>query len=442
MTRQHLKVAVIGGGSSYTPELIDGILRYHDEFPVRELVLADIAAGAEKLAIVADLARRMIARSGKEISLRTTLDRREAIAGADFVTTQLRVGMLEARSLDEKIPLSHGLIGQETTGAGGFAKALRTVPVILDICRDMEELAPDAFLVNFTNPAGLVTEAVLKHSRIKTVGLCNLPIDTKMQIAALYGVEPERVFIEMAGINHLHWTTRVLLDGEDVTAAFLKTLGSGKGLTVKNVPDLEWDAAFISSLGALPCSYHRYYYMKNEMLAELASAFERTGRTRADEVKSVEAELFDIYRRPEVTEKPKQLEKRGGAYYSEAAVRLMKSIYTDKGDIQVVNVRNGGIISCLPDDASIEVNCVIKADGAHPLQLAAPLSPQIRGLLQLVKSYEELTIEAAVHGDRHAALQALTVHPLVGDAALAKAVLADILEANAAYLPQFAALVP
>ncbi|MFD2329323.1 6-phospho-beta-glucosidase [Cohnella sp. GCM10020058] len=442
MTRQHLKVAVIGGGSSYTPELIDGILRYHDEFPVRELVLADIEAGAEKLAIVADLARRMIERSGKEIALHTTLDRREAIAGADFVTTQLRVGMLEARSLDEKIPLSHGLIGQETTGAGGFAKALRTVPVILGICRDMEELAPDAFLVNFTNPAGLVTEAVLKHSRIKTVGLCNLPIDTKMQIAALYGVEPERVFIEMAGINHLHWTTRVLLDGEDVTDAFLKTLGSGKGLTVKNVPDLEWDAAFISSLGALPCSYHRYYYMKNEMLAELASDFERTGRTRADEVKSVEAELFDIYRRPEVTEKPKQLEKRGGAYYSEAAVRLMKSIYTDKGDIQVVNVRNGGIISCLPDDASIEVNCVIKADGAHPLQLAAPLSPQIRGLLQLVKSYEELTIEAAVHGDRHAALQALTVHPLVGDAALAKAVLADILEANAAYLPQFAALVP
>ncbi|MFC3802773.1 6-phospho-beta-glucosidase [Cohnella sp. GCM10012308] len=442
MTRQHLKVAVIGGGSSYTPELIDGILRYHDEFPVRELVLSDIAAGAEKLAIVADLARRMIERSGKEIALRTTLDRREAIAGADFVTTQLRVGMLEARSLDEKIPLSHGLIGQETTGAGGFAKALRTVPVILDICRDMEELAPEAFLVNFTNPAGLVTEAVLKHSRIKTVGLCNLPIDTKMQIAALYGVEPERVFIEMAGINHLHWTTRVLLDGEDVTDAFLKTLGSGKGLTVKNVPDLEWDAAFISSLGALPCSYHRYYYMKNEMLAELASDFERTGRTRADEVKSVEAELFDIYRRPEVTEKPKQLEKRGGAYYSEAAVRLMKSIYTDKGDIQVVNVRNGGIVSCLPDDASIEVNCVIKADGAHPLQLTAPLSPQIRGLLQLIKSYEELTIEAAVHGDRHAALQALTVHPLVGDAALAKAVLADILEANAAYLPQFAALVP
>ncbi|WP_217597479.1 6-phospho-beta-glucosidase [Cohnella sp. GbtcB17] len=442
MTRQHLKVAVIGGGSSYTPELIEGILRYHDEFPVRELVLADIEAGAEKLAIVADLARRMIARSGKEIALRTTLDRREAIAGADFVTTQLRVGMLEARSLDEKIPLSHRLIGQETTGAGGFAKALRTVPVILDICRDMEELAPDAFLVNFTNPAGLVTEAVLKHSRIKTVGLCNLPIDTKMQIAALYGVEPERVFIEMAGINHLHWTTRVLLDGADVTDSFLKTLGSGKGLTVKNVPDLEWDAAFITSLGALPCSYHRYYYMKNEMLAELASDFERTGRTRADEVKSVEAELFDIYRRPEVTEKPKQLEKRGGAYYSEAAVRLMKSIYADKGDIQVVNVRNGGIVSCLPDDASIEVNCVIKADGAHPLQLKAPLSPQIRGLLQLVKSYEELTIEAAVRGDRHAALQALTIHPLVGDAALAKAVLADILEANAAYLPQFAALVP
>lgn len=442
MSRQHLKVAVIGGGSSYTPELIDGILRYHDEFPVRELALADIGPGSAKLEVIAALARRMIAASGRDIALTTTLDRREAIRGADFVTTQLRVGMLAARSLDEKIPLSHGLIGQETTGAGGFAKALRTVPVILDICRDMEELAPDAFLVNFTNPAGLVTEAVLKHSRIKTVGLCNLPIDTRMQIAALYGVEPERVFIEMAGINHLHWTTRVLVDGIDVTAAFLQTLASGKGLTVKNVPDLEWDAEFIASLGALPCSYHRYYYMKNEMLSELAAAFERTGKTRADDVQEVEAELFELYRRPELTEKPKQLEKRGGAYYSEAAVRLMKSIYGDKGDIQVVNVRNGGIVSCLPDDASIEVNCVIKADGAHPLQLSAPLPPQIRGLLQLVKSYEELTIEAAVHGDRKAALQALTVHPLVGDEAVAKAVLADILAANADYLPQFAAYVP
>lgn len=214
MKKKHLKLAVIGGGSSYTPELVEGLIRYHDEFPVAELYLADIEAGAAKLNIIGELAQRMIDASGKPIQLHTTLDRREAIRGADFVATQIRVGMLDARSRDEKIPLAHHLIGQETTGAGGFAKALRTIPVILDICRDIEELAPDAFMINFTNPAGIITEAVSKHSRVKSVGLCNLPISTKMQIAELYGVPQAEMFIEIIGINHLNWTTRVMMQGK------------------------------------------------------------------------------------------------------------------------------------------------------------------------------------------------------------------------------------
>jgi len=439
MNKKQLKIAVIGGGSSYTPELIEGLIRYYEQFPVAELYLVDIEAGAGKLQIVGDLAQRMIAASGKPIRLHVTLDRREAIRDADFVTTQIRVGMLDARSRDEKIPLGYGLIGQETTGAGGFAKALRTIPVILDICKEIEELAPDAFLINFTNPAGIVTEAVAKHTNVKSVGLCNLPISTKMQIAELYGAKQSDLFIEMVGINHLNWTTKVVIDGKDQTADFLERVAGASGISLQNIPDLEWDAEFIRSLGALPCAYHRYYYMKDEMFREMNDKFKETGKTRADDVKEVEAELFELYKKPELVTKPPQLEKRGGAYYSEAAVQLMKSIYNDSGDIQVVNVVNNGVIPCLPDDVAIEVNCVIKSDGPHPIALSKPLPPQIRGQLQVVKAYEELTIQAAVSGDCRAALQALTIHPLIGDEQLAKALLEQILTQNAAYLPQFKA---
>jgi len=283
-----------------------------------------------------------------------------------------------------------------------------------------------------------VTEAVNKHTKVKSVGLCNLPIGNKMQIAELYDVDQRDLYIEMVGINHLNWTTKVVIDGKDQTQDFLTKIAGRSGFSMKNIPDLEWDAEFITSVGALPCAYHRYYYMKEEMFRELNTTFQETGKTRADDVKEVEAELFELYTQPELVSKPPQLEKRGGAYYSEAAVQLMKSIYNDSGDIQVVNVRNGGVISCLPEDAAIEVNCVIKSDGPHPIVLSGELPPQIRGLLQVVKAYEELTVQAAVFGDYHAALQALTIHPLVGDEQLAKSLIGEILAQNAAYLPQFA----
>ncbi|KIL39156.1 diacetylchitobiose-6-phosphate hydrolase [Gordoniibacillus kamchatkensis] len=437
MRKNSLKVAVIGGGSSYTPELIEGFIRHHGTFPVQDLYLADIEGGRHKLDIVGALARRMIEKAGVPIRLHTTLDRREAIGGADFVLTQMRVGFLEARSRDEKIPLKYGLIGQETTGAGGFAKALRTIPVILDICRDIEELAPEAFLINFTNPAGLVTEAVLKHSRVKTMGLCNLPIGTRMQIAGLCGVDVSEIDIEMAGINHLTWTTRIAVGGTDITAEVLNKAAGAKGLTMKNIPDFGWDPEFLQSVGALPCSYHKYYYMKEKMLEDMLGMFRDKGTTRADDVKQVEAELFELYKDPDLAIKPPQLEKRGGAYYSEAAVNLIKSIYTNTRDIQTVNVRNNGILPFLPDDASVEVNCVIDAAGAHPLQIMAPIPAQIRGLLQIVKAYEELTVKAAVAGDYSAGLQALTLHPLVGSSQVAKQLLDDILASNRDYLPQF-----
>jgi 6-phospho-beta-glucosidase len=437
MSKDQLKVAVMGGGSSYTPELIEGFIKNHSVFPVRDLYLVDIEAGRQKLETVGNLAKRMIEKAGVPIRLHTTFERKEAIEGADFVTSQMRIGMLDARSRDEKIPLKYGLIGQETTGAGGFAKALRTVPVILDIAKDMEQLAPDAYMINFTNPAGIVTEAVLKYSNIRTMGLCNLPIGTRMQIAKLCEVDVSKVDIEMVGINHLNWTTRIVVDGVDITRDVLSKAAGASGLTMKNIPDFGWDAEFLQSVGALPCSYHRYYYMKDIVFEDMNKKFLEKGTTRADDVKRVEAELLELYKDPNLSIKPPQLEQRGGAYYSEAAVNLIKSIYNNTKDIQTVNVRNNGIIPFLPNDVSVEVNCVIDSEGAHPLQIAAPLTPQIRGLMQVVKAYEELTVKAAAEGDYAAGLQALTIHPLVGSAKLAKQLLDEIISVNKEYLPQF-----
>ncbi|MDQ0063193.1 6-phospho-beta-glucosidase [Paenibacillus harenae] len=432
MNKQGLKIAVIGGGSSYTPEIVEGFINKYNEMPVRELWLVDIEEGKHKLEIVGELAKRMVEKAGLPIKVMLTLDRREAIAGADFVTTQMRVGLLAARRRDEHIPISHGVIGQETTGPGGMMKALRTVPVILDICRDIEELAPKAWLLNFTNPAGIVTEAVQKHSKVKTVGLCNSPINFQKFLAKEYGVAEREVLPEFVGINHLHWVTAAYVNGEDKLQEMIQ---GGKDYSATNVAAFDWDYDFLSSLGALPTYYLRYFYMTDVMFAEMKESMEKNG-TRADVVSRVEAELFELYKDVNLTEKPKQLEKRGGAYYSEAAVNLMHSLYTDRRDIQTLNVRNNGIIPFLPEDASIEVNCVVTAQGPIALPLQR-VPEQITGLLHAVKTYESLTIEAAITGDRGIALQAMVHHPLVPSIAVAKQLLDEMLLANKAYLPNF-----
>jgi 6-phospho-beta-glucosidase len=432
MNKQGLKIAVIGGGSSYTPEIVEGFINKYKEMPIRELWLVDIEEGKHKLEIVGELAKRMVEKSGLPIKVMLTLDRREAIAGADFVTTQMRVGLLAARRRDEHIPISHGVIGQETTGPGGMMKALRTVPVILDICRDIEELAPDAWLLNFTNPAGIVTEAVLKHSKVKTVGLCNSPINFQKFVAKEYGVTEREVLPEFVGINHLHWVTAAYVNGEDKLEEMIE---GGRNYSATNVTAFDWDYDFLSSLGAIPTYYLRYFYMTDVMYAEMKESMEKNG-TRAEVVSRVEAELFELYKDVNLSEKPKQLEKRGGAYYSEAAVNLMHSLYTDRRDIQTLNVRNNGIIPFLPEDASIEVNCVVTAQG--PIALPPQRVPeQIKGLLHAVKTYESLTIEAAVTGDRGIALQAMVHHPLVPSIAVAKQLLDEMLLANKEYLPNF-----
>jgi Alpha-galactosidases/6-phospho-beta-glucosidases, family 4 of glycosyl hydrolases len=436
MTERGLKIATIGGGSSYTPELIEGFLQRYRELPVKDIYLVDIEEGREKLNIVSALAERMVKKSGLDIRIHPTLNRREALKDADFVTTQFRVGQLEARIRDEKIPLRYHVIGQETTGPGGFAKALRTIPVILDICKDMKELCPDAWLINFTNPSGIITETVLNHTDIKAIGLCNVPIGMKHDVAEKFKVDVNQVRVDYIGINHLLWGRSITVNGVDITEKMIAFVSEdAQKETLKNIPDIHFEPEFLKALGMLPISYLKYYYLAPQMLKECLHDAETVG-TRGEVVKKVEQELFELYQDPNLTIKPPQLAQRGGAHYSDAACSLIDSIYNNKGDMQTVNVMNHGTNLDLPENAVIERNCMIDRQGAHPIALGhTPL--KVRGLLQTVKAYEQLTIEAAVHGDYDLALQALAVHPLVPSTEIAKKLLDDIIRENMDYLPEF-----
>ena len=421
------KVAVIGGGSSYTPEIIEGLLSRQATLPLREVGLVDIPEGQEKLEIVGALAKRMVQRAGAPFEVKLTLDRRQALDGADFVVTQIRVGGMRARIKDERIPLRHGVVGQETTGPGGFAKALRTIPAILDICADMEELAPTAWLVNFANPSGIVTEAVTRHSKTNVVGLCNNAIGMERWAAKAFGIKQEEVVLQFVGCNHLLWINRVFVHGADVTDDAI----------AKVVADGWWPRELLESLRAIPCGYHRYYYMPDEQLEHLQKADAEGKPTRGEAILGIEKELFDLYRDPNLAEKPAALSKRGGSLYSEVAVRLINSVHNDSRDIQCVDTTNRGALSDLAPESVVEVNCVISGRGPIPLRVG-PLRPELRGLLQQVKAYEELTIQAAVTGDRKAALQALLANPVVPSFRVAKPLLDELLEAHADYLPRFA----
>lgn len=307
MTKRGLKIATIGGGSSYTPELIEGFIKRYETLPVKDIYLVDIDAGMEKLNIVTALAKRMADKAGIDLQIHATTDRAEALKNADFVTTQFRVGLLDARIRDERIPLRYGRIGQETTGAGGFAKALRSVPVILDICHDMERLCPDARLINFANPSGILTEAALNHSSINTIGLCNCPINMVSDMAEKFNCDAGDVFCDFVGINHLVWAQKILVKGKDVTKEAIEKLCSDTAKEVMaNIPEIHYDPAFLRSLGMVPVSYLKYYYMQPEMLAECSRAAGAEG-CRAEVIKQVEKDLFELYKNPSLDIKPPQL---------------------------------------------------------------------------------------------------------------------------------------
>ncbi|WP_152655734.1 6-phospho-beta-glucosidase [Oceanobacillus sp. CFH 90083] len=432
-----IKIATIGGGSSYTPELVEGFIKRYDEFPLSELWLVDIEEGKEKLEIVGNFAKRMIEKAGLPIDVHLTLDRREALKDADFVTTQFRVGGLSARAKDERIPVKYGVLGQETNGPGGLFKGLRTIPVILEITKEMEELCPDAWLINFTNPAGMVTEAVLRYSNIdRVVGLCNVPIGMEMGIAKLLDVDHSRIHIDFAGLNHMVYGLDVYLDGVSVKGEVLQKLADPENSSfVKNIDGIGWEPEFTQALDALTCPYHMYYYKSKEMLDKTIESSKAEG-TRAEVVQALEKDLFELYKDENLNIKPPQLEERGGAYYSDAAVRLITSIYNDKRDIQPVNTMNRGAIASIPDESAVEISCVITKGGPVPLAVG-DLPVAARGLVQQIKSFERISAEAAVTGDYNKAVLALTINPLTPSDTIAKQVIDEMMEAHKEHLPQF-----
>ena len=427
-----MKIAVIGGGSTYTPELVSGFLKMHSTLPVTELWLMDIA---ERLEIVGGFVRRMVARQGGSFEVRLTDNRREAIQDAQYIITQFRIGGMAARREDEYLGRRHDLIGQETTGIGGMAMALRTIPVILEIAHEISELSAKAVFVNFTNPAGLITEAITRHAPdIKAIGLCNVPITTKMGLLSLLDkrmglrFNPHDVTLNTLGLNHLSWHRGLIVAGEEywprVIEAYIEDL--------EEQPDPDWPPQLIQALAMIPNYYLGYYYNREKKIAAQKS----WPPSRAEEVMEIENSLLQIYADSSQVEMPDILMKRGGAYYSTMATRLLNAIHNKLGEVHVLNHPNRGAVSTWPDDWVLELPCRVGPEGIHPVP-TEPLPVICAGLVAQVKTYELLTVEAAVQGSRSAAFQALLAHPLGPDLDEIEAVLEDMLETHKEYLPQF-----
>ncbi|MHC5248946.1 6-phospho-beta-glucosidase [Enterococcus sp. LJL120] len=431
-----IKIATIGGGSSYTPELMEGFIKRYDELPISEIWLVDVEAGKEKLAIVGAMAQRMWDASPYDVKIHLTLDREEALKDADFVTTQFRVGQLNARIKDERIPAYYGMLGQETNGAGGMFKAFRTVPIILEIVEDMKRLCPDAWLVNFANPSGMVTEAVVRYGKWdRVIGLCNVPVMAMMVEPEALGVEKDDLIYKFAGLNHFHWHKVADKNGNDITLKLIEKLFTEDAGLPKNIFDVPFFIEQLEQMKMIPCGYHRYYYREEEMLDHALEEYKTVG-TRAQQVKQTEAELFELYKDPELNYKPEQLQKRGGAYYSDAACETIASIYGNKETQIVVSTKNDGAVPDLPADCVVEVTAYVGAQGARNVAFGS-LPPAERGWLQVMKNMELLTIEAAVTGDYGTALQAFTINPLVRSGATAKRIMDELFIAHKDYLPQF-----
>ena len=398
----------------------------------------DIEDGKEKLEIVGKMAQRMWDASPYDVKVHLTLDRREALKDADFVTTQFRVGLLNARIKDERVPFSYGLLGQETNGAGGIFKAFRTIPVILDIVKDMKELCPNAWLINFTNPSGMVTEAVMRYGNWeKVIGLCNVPVGAMMKEPATIGKTLDQLVYKFAGLNHFHWHKVFDLDGNEVTQQIIDAMYEGKdGGVPANIFDVPLFKEQLDEIGMIHCGYHRYYYRQEEMLAHGLEEYNTIG-TRAEQVKRTEAELFELYKDPNLDHKPEQLSKRGGAHYSDAACETIAAIYGNKNTHIVVTTRNNGALPDLPPESAAEVSCFIGATGARPIAFGK-LHPAECGWLQCMKNMEWCVEEAAITGNYGLAMQAFFLNPQIPSGATAKRVLDELLIAHKKYLPQFA----
>jgi len=416
-----MKICVIGAGSPYTPELIQQLATMQKELPVTEIMLMDI--NENRLDIMHGFCERYAKNLGFSVNISKTTDRKKAIIGSTFINTQIRVGGNTARAQDEHIPLSMGLIGQETTGAGGFAKGLRTIPAMLDIAKDVEELAPEAWIINYTNPTGLVAEAVHKCTKAKIAGLCAGGMFAQHWTAQALGVDPGSVRYDFAGLNHMNFSYNVSVHGKLVTEAEFEKIASEIGSVDKDL---------ILKLGALPSPYLQYYFHTARKVKSMNSS----PKTRGEEVMELEKELYQDFANPLIHTKPESLKKRGGGGYSEIATTVMNAIYNNIDTWVVVNVPNRGVLSFLPDDAVIETPCIVNAAGITPIIVAKP-PRAVWGLIAAVKNYEQLAVDAAIHGCKDTAILALTAHPLVNDFDIAKDLVNKLLVANKQYLPQF-----
>ncbi|HPT89447.1 MAG: 6-phospho-beta-glucosidase [Acholeplasmataceae bacterium] len=424
--KKGLKIAIIGAGSTYTPELIEGLINKRDSLPVKELYLMDI--DERKLNIVGGLAKRMIEAADMDVNVVSTDDLDGSLINADFVLVQIRVGKLPARILDEKIPLKYGLIGQETNGIGGFFKGMRTIPVMIDIAKRMEKLCPDAWLINFSNPSGMIAQALLTHTKIKTMGLCNVPINMISSVKQKLGLENAEV--EYVGLNHLTWITSIKHNGKDYLQEAIEQGINSEAM--KNIPASGFTPELIKTVGAIPSSYLEYYYYRD---AKLEHALKQE-KSRGEVCLEIEEELLKIYEDSKLHTKPALLSKRGGARYSEAAINLVDSIYNDKRDIQVVNILNQGAIDFMRDDDVVEISAIIGKDGATPIK-ANFKNEHIKEYMLLMKAYERHAVQAAITGDDDEAMRALLINPLVLDYKKAYPCYLELKEAHKQYLPQF-----
>ena len=422
-----MKIAIIGGGSSYTPELLDGLLVRKDALGLSHICLMDV--DDSRLHINAAFAERMRHTLGVNCEIHHTTDLKEAILNARYVITQIRVGQIAARINDEKLGLRHGLIGQETTGIGGFACALRTIPAILNIAQTMEQINPQGFLINFTNPAGIITEAVLRYSSVRTVGLCNIPIGIPMELIKAFGGDVDDYELDYVGLNHLSWVRRVFKHKEDITSDALVYFIEHAENEWEYKPVRQAMVSAMQSLG-MWCNYYlQYYYASSDTVTYQKSQNE----TRGESVQAIENLLFEKYQDPSCKRKPEELSQRGGAHYSTAAFRLLEAIEHDKSNHQIVCCANKGAIPGFDNEAAVEVTACIGANGATALPQETP-PPEIRGLMQAVKAYETLTVTAAVKYDKNLAIQALLAHPLIPDINKIKDILEDLLVVNRPFL--------
>lgn len=411
-------------------------MKRSDTLPIGELWLVDIEESWWKAEIILGLTERMVEKVGSKMKIFLTSNRKEALTNADFVCSQFRAGCLESRVRDEGIAAKHGMIAQETNGIVGYANACRTIPEALDIAREMEQLCPDAWLLNFTNPSGMVTEAILRNTTTKTIGLCNVPVNMERGAMELLGADSDDFFIQIAGLNHLVWARQIIHNNQDRMQFVIdEVLAGNDKMRPQNIAQFDWSPALLKNMGMLPCSYLRYFYASEDIL-EKEIAKNSKAVNRADVVKQIEEKLFEVYKDENLNQKPKELELRGGQYYSESACKIMNAIHNNTGEIMHVNTINNGAIQGLPDDCAVEVSAMIRSSGAHPLSVA-PFPEDTLRLLQTMKTFERLTIESAINGDVAAGLRALTINPIVGTGEKLERALKDTLMQNAHQLPQF-----